>query len=207
MPNAKALRERLLTATLDLVARRGSRGATTRAIAEAAGVNELTLFRQFHSKDTLIREALKWHATHAPTPRLPEEPRNPRVELTAWAREHYRDLLHSRSIIRTTVGEFDGHPEISSWVQQATDPLAKDLTAYLERSRALGLAHGGWDAQAAAAMLIGTLFGDALWRDITPQRFLYAGTAAPEMYVTLFLRAIGAQAGRGVETESAIAAL
>lgn len=55
-------RSRLLRAALDEVAERGLRGATTRRIAERAGVNEVTLFRHFGSKSALVAEALM-HAT------------------------------------------------------------------------------------------------------------------------------------------------
>lgn len=42
--------ERVLTAAATLIAERGYGGTTTRAIAEAAGVNEVTIFRRFGTK-------------------------------------------------------------------------------------------------------------------------------------------------------------
>jgi len=47
--------ERLLAAAAQIIAERGYAATTTRAIAEQAGVNEVTLFRQFGSKQGLIR--------------------------------------------------------------------------------------------------------------------------------------------------------
>ena len=49
--------DRILKATLRLVAAEGFDGATTRKIAEAAGVSELTLFRRFKNKENLVRTA------------------------------------------------------------------------------------------------------------------------------------------------------
>ncbi len=51
-------KERILDATMALVSRRGYQGATTREIARAAGVTELTLFRHFGSKERLFEQCL-----------------------------------------------------------------------------------------------------------------------------------------------------
>src|SRR6185437_17057975 len=45
------IRERLLGAAAQVYAEAGYRGATTRRIAHEAGVSEITLFRQFGSKE------------------------------------------------------------------------------------------------------------------------------------------------------------
>lgn len=47
-------RDRILTAARDVIAKKGKRGATTREIAEVAGVNEATLFRHFGTKEALL---------------------------------------------------------------------------------------------------------------------------------------------------------
>ena len=47
-------RTRILAATREIFERNGTRGTTTREVAERAGVNEATLFRHFGSKAALI---------------------------------------------------------------------------------------------------------------------------------------------------------
>jgi AcrR family transcriptional regulator len=49
--------DRILLAAIDLMAERGYHGTTTREIAAQAGVNEVTLFRHFGSKQKLLEAA------------------------------------------------------------------------------------------------------------------------------------------------------
>lgn len=47
-------RDRIIAAGREVIARKGKRGATTREIADIAGVNEATLFRHFGNKESLM---------------------------------------------------------------------------------------------------------------------------------------------------------
>ena len=59
-------RQAILDAAAELLGERGYRATTTRAIAERAGVNEVTIFRQFGSKKGLLRALVEgWAATMA----------------------------------------------------------------------------------------------------------------------------------------------
>jgi AcrR family transcriptional regulator len=53
-PASPETRERILVAARDVIGRKGKRGATTREIADVAGVNEATLFRHFGNKEALL---------------------------------------------------------------------------------------------------------------------------------------------------------
>jgi AcrR family transcriptional regulator len=53
-------REALLAATVHVVARKGLRGATFRAVAEQAGVNNSLVAHHFGTRDALIKAALDW---------------------------------------------------------------------------------------------------------------------------------------------------
>lgn len=50
--------ERIIEAASRVFSQEGYRGATTKHIAEAAGVNEITLFRRFKSKENVLRRVL-----------------------------------------------------------------------------------------------------------------------------------------------------
>ena len=49
----------VFTATVDVLLANGYAGATTRLIAEEAGINEVTLFRKYGSKERLVSAALQ----------------------------------------------------------------------------------------------------------------------------------------------------
>ena len=69
-----ATRESLLEVTARLYAEHGWRGTTTRRIAEAAGVNEVTLFRQFGSKESLLLQAIRQASVGQAPATLPDVP-------------------------------------------------------------------------------------------------------------------------------------
>ena len=192
--SAADVREQLLEAALRVYAVAGVRGATTRRIAQEAGVNEVTLFRQFGSKDTLLQEALTWEARRAlEGVGLPSAPADPERELLEFCHRQHRGLSASRSLIRTSMAEFSEHPDAARLVCQAPVRIAEELQQYLARLRAAGLASGDWEPRAAAAMLMGTLFSDAMGRDCMPERYPPEPDAVRQ-YVALFLRAIGGAA-------------
>lgn len=50
--------EKVFNATMQMVVERGYAGATTRQIADAAAISEVTLFRKYGSKAELVKQAL-----------------------------------------------------------------------------------------------------------------------------------------------------
>src|SRR6185503_20484058 len=89
-------RQRLLEAAMRVFAESGFRGATKRRIAEAAGVNEVTLFRQFKSKAALINEVAELYARRRSEEALPAGPVTPLNELADWCNAHLTLLRSSR---------------------------------------------------------------------------------------------------------------
>jgi AcrR family transcriptional regulator len=186
-----SVRERLLTAALQVYANAGRRGATTRRIAQEAGVNEVTLFRHFGSKEALLRQAVSSTSEGVVVARLPEHPTDPERELTDWCRLHHQFLFSIRSFIRTSIAESVACPDQTTEVAKLPIKVANELHAYLMRLRADGLVDEDWNARAATSMLMGALFADATQRDVMPERYPYSPQDAVRHYVRLFLRAIG----------------
>jgi AcrR family transcriptional regulator len=185
------VRDQLLDAAARLYAEAGYRGATTRRIAVQAGVNEITLFRHFGSKDALIREAIVRAGQSAVTELLPQAPRDPFREVRDWAKAHIAELRERRSLIRTCMGEIEEHPGLFSEQNSPPGVAAKALCHYLRRLRDAGLAKAQFDETAASAMLMGALFADAMGRDIMPDLYRNEPEQALDEYVRLFLRSIG----------------
>lgn len=184
-------RNRILAAAVEVFAEHGTRGATTRRIAEVAGVNEVTLFRHFGSKEKLLQEALVCVSERVPTPVLPEAPARPVEELTEWSARQLRHLYQMRALIRTGMGEFEERPEVGSRACEGPVRVANELNRYLQRLRERGVVAEPLDTRAAAALLMGALFADAMGRDMMPERYPYPLEAAAGKYVELFARAIG----------------
>lgn len=182
----------LLDAAISVFAESGNRGATTRRIAQQAKVNEVTLFRHFRSKDDLIQAALERYVSGIPRRPLPDAPVDPRAELLEWSRIHFRELLKNRSLIRKVMSEHEENPGHCTVGMKASAAITTELTHYLARLKKAGLASGTWDERAAASMLLGTLFSDAMGRDTMPEKYPYSQREAVEWYVDLIVRAIGA---------------
>jgi AcrR family transcriptional regulator len=184
------VRDHLIRAALEVYGQAGSRGATTRRIAEAAGLNEVTLFRHFGSKDALIRDALRWMAERALSVRLPEVPVDPRRELGAFCTAQHGGMFETRALIRKTMAEFEEHPEATAIAHEITAGIEHEIRRYLDRLVTAGLATRSWRPESATAMLMGALFADAVGRDCMPERYPVPPEQAVLEYVDLFLRAI-----------------
>lgn len=169
----------------------GFRGATTRRIADEAGVNEVTLFRLFGSKAALIGEAVRSQSAAGPAASLPEVPKDPEAELTEWAAEDHTFMFECRGMIRATMAEMNERPECALEVADHPVESFRALCSYVERLAEHGFIPSAKDAAPAAAMLKGSLFADAMGRDMMPEMFPPADQA-PSTYVRLFLRALGA---------------
>jgi AcrR family transcriptional regulator len=183
-------RTELLKAAAAVFAQHGSRGSTTRRIAEAAGVNEVTLFRYFGSKEALLQEAIAHSADGAPSITLPEAPVDPETELTEWCGIVMERIRAKRSIIRQCMSEMDERPEMITTAVSTPAGASQDLAVYLRKLKSDGRADGDLDVLAAVSMMLGAIFHDAMGREMMPQVYP-ALSKAPRLYSRLLLNAVG----------------
>lgn len=195
-PAVLVSRQKLLEAAMRVFAEAGFRGATTRRIAEEAGVNEVTLFRQFKSKTALINEVAELYARRRSEEALPADPVLPLQELSEWCTAHLNLLRNSREMIRKCLAEVHQHPQMAGCMRRGPDVVHRQLREYTTKLvRQQGLEVPDEDIHAACLMLRGALFADAMGRDIMPDLyppFRRAGAS----YARLFLRMLGASEER-----------
>ncbi|MES2523962.1 MAG: TetR family transcriptional regulator [Gemmatimonadota bacterium] len=184
-------RARLLEATTRVYAQHGYAGATTRQIAKAAGVNEVTLFRQFHSKDALIDEALRAYAARELMTALPDVPSDPAAEVTAWCESELARLRRSGELVRQCFAAAGEHPEHLRDFSAGLTDAAGLLREYVGRLVQHGFCDRSSHADAAVAMLLSVLISDAVARDMMPRVYPQREATAPAAYASAFLTACG----------------
>lgn len=186
-------RDEILAAAADVFSQHGFRGSTTRRIADAAGVNEITIFRQFGSKEALLREAMQHMTQSAGLAGLPEIPSDPERELTEWSESFIQHLRLRSSIIRKTMSEMEERPEMCECASFVPRQASNELCHYLVALRRQGWTSEKFEPKTAAAMLMGAIFADAMGRDMMPDVYPQPQGKAAHMYTLLLLRALGVE--------------
>ena len=186
-------RDRLIQAAIEVFASAGILGATTREIARVAEVNEVTLFRHFHSKEQLL-EAVVQQITALQAETLDNQ--------QEWTQDLRQDLLHyaqiytsmleqHEALVRMFIGEAKRHPDGAVRVlQQSTLPLREKLTRYLDRYVAQGTVAPETDLLLAVDLLTGMLLAGVLRQQVSPTQRGYPRDHYIEACVNLFIRGI-----------------
>jgi AcrR family transcriptional regulator len=185
-------RERILTATREVIGRKGKRGATTREIADVAGVNEATLFRHFGTKEALLVACAQHFCGHlelagvaaARTGDLAED-------LLALARLMFARFLALGDMIRWSLVEQDYESDIfaeTTWRPQLA--ILAVLTEFMARRIESRELRG--DPQKLAIVFLGLVFMHALGRKKFPDSALHRDEpdAALRYYIDVFLNGV-----------------
>lgn len=187
-------RERIIEAATRVYSLHGFRGATTRLIANEAGVNEVTLFRIFGLKAALLNEVAQRMSTEARGDSLPARPRDPQAEVTSWAAAQLDHVWKRCSMIRKTMSEMEDRPDLCGCIAVGPTSAVRGLRDYVEALQAADMADSDIDPLVPSAMLLGAIFADGMGRDFMPEIYPPADEAA-RAYARSFLRSIGADAG------------
>lgn len=107
---ARPAAERLIEAAAEVFARDGLSSATTREIARTAGVNEVTLFRNFQTKQNLLAAVLEKAFENKANPQaerfaaLPADASLAEI-VTTFAEADFANMTCHISLLRVLVGE------------------------------------------------------------------------------------------------------
>ena len=207
MDNSKTTvtRNRLLEAAKEVFAKAGVNGATTKEIARVAGVNEVTLFRHFQSKEQLLSAVVQqFTALQAEALAHQEEwTQDLRDDLRHYALLYNAMLEEHEALIRTFIGEAQRHPEAARRIIYETiQPLREKLITYLSNSQKRGVVRQEVDLRAAVDIFTGMLLGGMLRRSASPIPLGYSSESYLETSVDLFVSGISTIKSR-LENEEA----
>lgn len=167
-------KERIIQAAAQLFSERGYTGATTRAIAAAAGVNEVTLFRHFGSKQALFQAVIGQTSVMAGLAVLEEQLTGDyRQDLTQIGQHFLAATNRNRKAILMSMCEVQRQPEIRGPVAQPLAHQRRMLGQYLCGQIVRGVVRDLPDPELAAQAFLGMLFAYSISQ-------LLADPAAPQ---------------------------
>lgn len=164
-------RARIIAAARELFERNGTRGTTTREVAERAGVNEATLFRHFGSKRALL-DAMRERACGLEEFRavLSElSGADLGADLRTLAHHVVEHMIGKRAMMCISLAEdAAGTDDAPEW--RGPTQIQEDLGTYFARKIAAGQMRG--EPCFLARYFLGTLFsyvvGRKLWNSVVP---------------------------------------
>lgn len=149
-------KEKILVAALELFSQRGYAAVGTRAIAESAGVNEVTVFRHFGSKEALWLEVFRRYVVRPEAQRiLAGANGDPAHDLEGAARAIVELLRSNIKLLRMTMKDENQAPEIHAELAGHPERAIKIVEDHLN---AIG-ASTTLGAPIVARTLVETLFG------------------------------------------------
>ena len=190
-------RQRLLEGAARVFARDGIAGSTTREIAREAGVNEVTLFRHFQSKDGLIAAVISENFGTAAI-QAQQIPPATNSDLRADLANHalrYNDLLKENlPLIRTMIGEIHHHADHERQVFKAIfRPLRESLLARLQSASKTGHLIPSADPEILADLFLGMIFTGVLRRNLPHLKLEYSAETYLDAAVELVVRGAGVE--------------
>jgi len=173
----KNTEEKIIDAATRVFAKEGIIGATTRKIALAAKVNEVTLFRHFKTKEELLRKVVLQKSKRFEHV-FPEQPVKTRADLKrvilAFVRSYTQMLNDNEEFIRTFFGEMNRHPDLCRRLfGESSKPVRLKLIELLEEAQKAGLVRSDLDAPTTTDTFTGMLLIGMIRRPINDSYYTF----------------------------------
>jgi AcrR family transcriptional regulator len=194
--SADLTRERLLSAAARTFSRDGLRGATTREIAREAGVNEVTLFRHFKSKEQLLRAVLERGLASelALMENHSSWKENLRESMESYARHYYSHMEKKEGLARAFLAEAQALPQsMQTMIADVIRPVRERLVSILADAQRAGVVRNDVNIECALDAFKNALYAGMLRRGAYLPRN-YSMDAYISTVVDVFVR--------GIETSS-----
>jgi AcrR family transcriptional regulator len=174
-PGVEETRAKILNAARELFERNGTRGTTTREVAERAGVNEATLFRHFGSKrallDAMREQACGIEALREVLAKLSGQ--DVLADLRTLAYHSVDHIRGKRAMLCVSLAEdAAGTDDLPEWRGPAQ--ILADLSSYFARRIEDGTMHG--DPMFLARYFLGMLFSYVVARKLWDSQSADRGT-------------------------------
>lgn len=160
--------EKILDAASALFAARGYAGTTTRAIAEQAGVNEVTIFRHFENKPGVLkalgermgrRQAGRAAAAAPPTDDV-------RETLLGFARMEIAGALEDGGLAMRLAYDAQSVPEVAALLGEGAPTNLAGLAEYLAERQATGELRDDIDPRVMAEAFFGLTSSYVMYRQV-----------------------------------------
>jgi AcrR family transcriptional regulator len=150
----KDTRSKIMQAASDLFTTKGYAGTTTRAIADSAGVNEVTLFRHFGTKENLAREIMHKFGGQAVAGNMKDLLSGDyRKDLILIGNLLLRVMTEKNDVMRMAICEAGHFPEFRDIVAENPRQLREMLAGYFQTQINQGIIRPGHPQLMAQAFL------------------------------------------------------
>ncbi|MCG3089773.1 TetR/AcrR family transcriptional regulator [Sporosarcina cyprini] len=138
--STKSTTERILDAAIELVSEKGYAAATTKSIAELAGVNEVTIFRHFGNKRGILKaiiEKFSYGPILQKTIQL-EVSYELQDDLLLFSEEYLRYMLSIKDFVLIGFREAGSFPEIDEEIANVPRVIKEELMKYFTEMQRRG---------------------------------------------------------------------
>lgn len=172
----------ILKAALNIIAKEGYAGATTRQIASEAGINEVTLFRRFGNKKSLLIAVIEQEAESLTTSGI-NYTGDIQADLIRVVQFYHHLIEHRGHVVMMMMSEIPRQPELKE-AMQIPFSILKKVSALIERYQEEGSLVAEPTMQAVTGLLGGVFLRGILGVIHTPQTEPFEANA----YVTQYLQ-------------------